>query len=173
MDSYRKGFELDPPSENPLSRPAATKRSPNRRDRWRGKARSNALKTKKTRIIQAVAIGHTRPEAAVEAGTTPSAVGRLERQDANFKEVLLNAEETARQYRAMAAGVIDGELEAIAKRVVQTVQETKDEKLLVDGGIKLLKGRGVLVDKSLQEMEVPKGVNIRRIEIVEVSRGDD
>ena len=135
----------------------ARERSPNRKERepvkrWRSKANSRAVETKKERIVNGVAVGKTRDEAAIAAGVSPSGLESLLKTHPGFREKVEKGEE---EYRKVAAGVIDESLEEVAKEVVKIALKGEDERTRASTGLRLLQGRGVLVEKQEQHQNGP------------------
>lgn len=162
---------------NQTSRPAATTHSHNRkprdtRKRWRKKAQGMAASRKQERVINAMTVGRTLEEAAVEAGIINGERGLKSMAAGNpgFQARLKEAEREGALARARAAGVLDRQLEDIAEAHVNIALGSKVEAIRAKTQYGILKGRGVLIEDKVQVAvrveinEPPKYVEVHEIE---------
>ncbi len=139
-----------------------------RKPRTRERGWATDKKKKKERFLSALATGKTDKEAIEQAMTTQGAIESYKRTDPGFLAEVQKAKAEGEVSRARAAGVLDHGLEDIAKRVKHVILTSKDERVVLSGGIPVLKGRGVLqgdiVNVGVQVNLPPKYIEVREVQ---------
>ena len=128
---------------------ATTEHSPNRQPRWRNPAQMARRVARKKVFLDLIRAGALVKEAAGKIKTDAQLIRTWLREDAEF---LAGFQEAMR----MGEGVAEGELRGLLPKAVEAVEaglDTRDLKIRVDTGIKVLRGRGLLVERQSTELQ--------------------
>ena len=123
-------------------------RSPSRQTR-RALGSGLAKATLKKRIVNLVAVGRPEAKAAIEAGTSPPGLAKLKMRDPEFKADIEAGKEEYEEQCRIAKGELCSRIVRITQRVGDTLINTTDEKLVVMGGIQVMRGARVLVENPV------------------------
>ena len=156
-------------SDIPLSRPAATPHSPNRKDRRLSQMKMASVEARKKVYLDCILAGETEQQAEERIGADRAQIYRWEKSDPDFRQRCEEALEFDRRLGQRQSG-------PLISKSVNVVSDTLDGKKITPQQYKAANDtlRGMRVWDAWERVAVAVGVQVNEPpKIVEVVRPDD